>query len=288
MDIRINFEQIKPEYLEYIDICKEKALNDEEYYSKLIHEMSKGYIDYFIQNKENINDDIKIHDLLEYQVKLIESMNFNNDIIVKRLNKIFNILVKEKHKNDINNLNNQPSVYLLTKSNTDFSQHSDDHTDEQGDEQDNDKVISHNNVHSDEQDNLQHNDVNGDEQDNLQHNDVNGDEQSDSQHDEQSDSQHDEQSDSQHDEQSDSQPPIYYYHTANQTQSKFHYRKINRNEVQSEPNKFIQSEPNKFIQSEPNKFIQSEPNKLVQSEPNKLVQSEPNKFIQSEIEIETK
>ena len=259
MDIRINFEQIKPEYLEYIDICKEKALNDEEYYSKLIHEMSKGYIDYFIQNKENINDDIKIHDLLEYQVKLIESMNFNNDIIVKRLNKIFNILVKEKHKNDINNLNNQPSVYLLTKSNTDFSQHSDDHTDEQGDEQDNDKVISHNNVHSDEQDNLQHNDVNGDEQ---------------------SDSQHDEQSDSQHDEQSDSQPPIYYYHTANQTQSKFHYRKINRNEVQSEPNKFIQSEPNKFIQSEPNKFIQSEPNKFIQSE--------PNKFVQSEIEIETK
>ena len=221
MDIRINFEQIKPEYLEYIDICKEKALNDEEYYSKLIHEMSKGYIDYFIQNKENINDDIKIHDLLEYQVKLIESMNFNNDIIVKRLNKIFNILVKEKHKNDINNLNNQPSVYLLTKSNTDFSQHSDDHTDEQGDEQDNDKVISHNNVHSDEQDNLQHNDVNGDEQ-----------------------------SDSQHDEQSDSQLPIYYYHTANQTQSKFHYRKINRNEVQSEPNKLVQSEPNKFIQSE--------------------------------------
>ena len=221
MDIRINFEQIKPEYLEYIDICKEKALNDEEYYSKLIHEMSKGYIDYFIQNKENINDDIKIHDLLEYQVKLIESMNFNNDIIVKRLNKIFNILVKEKHKNDINNLNNQPSVYLLTKSNTDFSQHSDDHTDEQGDEQDNDKVISHNNVHSDEQDNLQHNDVNGDEQ-----------------------------SDSQHDEQSDSQQPIYYYPTANQTQSKFHYRKINRNEVQSEPNKLVQSEPNKFIQSE--------------------------------------
>ena len=115
MDIRINFEQIKPEYLEYIDICKVKALNDDEYYSKLIHEMSKGYIDYFIQNKENVNDDIKIHDLLEYQVKLIESMNFNNDIIVKRLNKIFNILVKEKHKNDINNLNNQPSVYLLTK-----------------------------------------------------------------------------------------------------------------------------------------------------------------------------
>ena len=214
MDIRINFEQIKPEYLEYIDICKVKALNDEEYYSKLIHEMNKGYIDYFIQNKENINDDIKIHDLLEYQVKLIESMNFNNDIIVKRLNKIFNILVKEKHKNDINNLNNQPSVYLLTKSNTDFSQHSDDHTDEQGDEQ----VISHNDEHGDEQVNS-YNNVHSDEQD--EHSD--------------------EQSDSHNDEQSDSQPPIYYS-TANQTQSKFHYRKINRNEVQSEPNKFIQSE----------------------------------------------
>ena len=240
MDIRINFEQIKPEYLEYIDICKVKALNDEEYYSKLIHEMSKGYIDYFIQNKENVNDDIKIHDLLEYQVKLIESMNFNNDIIVKRLNKIFNILVKEKHKNDINNLNNQPSVYLLTKSNTDYSQHSDDHTDEQDNEQNNDKVISHNDEHGDEQDNLQHNDVNGDEYDDK-HGDEqseHGDEQGDSQHDEQSDSQHDEQSD----EQGDSQPPIYYYPTANQTQSKFHYRKINRNEVQSEPNKFIQSE----------------------------------------------
>ncbi len=278
MDIRINFEQIKPEYLEYIDICKEKALNDEEYYSKLIHEMSKGYIDYFIQNKENINDDIKIHDLLEYQVKLIESMNFNNDIIVKRLNKIFNILVKEKHKNDINNLNNQPSVYLLTKSNTDFSQHNDDQADEHGDEQDNDKVISHNNVHSDEQDNLQHNDVNGDEQ--SEHGDEqseHGDEQSEhgdeqSEHGDEQSEHGDEQSDSQHDEQSDSQPPIYYYPTANQTQSKFHYRKINRNEVQSEINKFIQSEPNK----------------LVQSEPNKLVQSEPNKFIQSEIEIETK
>ena len=220
MDIRINFEQIKPEYLEYIDICKVKALNDDEYYSKLIHEMSKGYIDYFIQNKENVNDDIKIHDLLEYQVKLIESMNFNNDIIVKRLNKIFNILVKEKHKNDINNLNNQPSVYLLTKSNTDFSQHSDDHTDEQSDEQDNDKVISHN----DEQ-----GEHGGDEQG------VHADEQD--EQDEQSDSHNDEQSD----EQGDSQPPIYYS-TANQTQSKFHYRKINRNEVQSEPNKFIQSE----------------------------------------------
>ena len=243
MDIRINFEQIKPEYLEYIDICKEKALNDEEYYSKLIHEMSKGYIDYFIQNKENINDDIKIHDLLEYQVKLIESMNFNNDIIVKRLNKIFNILVKEKHKNDINNLNNQPSVYLLTKSNTDYSQHNDEHTDEQdeqGDEQDNEQVISHNDEH-DEQDNLQHNDVNGDEQV-ISHNDEHT----------------DEQVISHNDDQDDSQPPIYYYPTANQTQSKFHYRKINRNEVQSEPNKFVQSEPNKLVQSEPNKFIQSE------------------------------
>ena len=279
MDIRINFEQIKPEYLEYIDICKEKALNDEEYYSKLIHEMSKGYIDYFIQNKENINDDIKIHDLLEYQVKLIESMNFNNDIIVKRLNKIFNILVKEKHKNDINNLNNQPSVYLLTKSNTDFSQHSDDHTDEQGDEQDNDKVISHNNVHSDEQDNLQHNDVQNDEQDNL-YNDVQNDLQNVDKINSHNDVQNDEQDNLYNDEQGDSQPPIYYYPTTNQTQSKFHYRKINRKDIQSEPNKFIQSEPNKFIQSEPNKFIQSEPNKFIQSE--------PNKFIQSEIEIETK
>ena len=251
MDIRINFEQIKPEYLEYIDICKEKALNDEEYYSKLIHEMSKGYIDYFIQNKENINDDIKIHDLLEYQVKLIESMNFNNDIIVKRLNKIFNILVKEKHKNDINNLNNQPSVYLLTKSNTDYSQHSDDHADEQGNEQ----VISHNDEQGEDGDeqNNSHNDVQNDLQNVDQvnsHNDV--------QNDLQDNLYNDEQGDSHNDEQYDSQPPIYYYPTANQTQSKFHYRKINRNEVQSEINKFIQSEPNKFIQSEPNKFIQSE------------------------------
>ena len=187
-------------------------------------------LDYFIQNKENVNDDIKIHDLLEYQVKLIESMNFNNDIIVKRLNKIFNILVKEKHKNDINNLNNQPSVYLLTKSNTDFSQHSDDHTDEQ----DNDKVISHNDEHGDEQVNS-YNNVHSDEQD--EHSD--------------------EQDNSYNDVQSDSQPPIYYP-TANQTQSKFHYRKINRNEVQSEPNNIVQSEPNKLVQSEPNKFIQSE------------------------------
>ena len=235
MDIRINFEQIKPEYLEYIDICKVKALNDDEYYSKLIHEMNKGYIDYFIQNKENINDEIKIHDLLEYQVKLIESMNFNNDIIVKRLNKIFNILVKEKHKNDINNLNNQPSVYLLTKSNTDYSQHSDDHADEQGNEQ----VISHNDEQGedgDEQNNL-HNDVQNDLQNVDQvnsHNDV--------QNDLQDNLYNDEQGDTHNDEQYDSQPPIYYYPTTNQTQSKFHYRKINRKDIQSEPNKFIQSE----------------------------------------------
>lgn len=110
MELKIYFEEIKPEYLAYIDICKEKALNDEVYYSTLLKEMSEGFINYFIEKEEDDDEEIKIRDLLDYQIKLMESMNFNNDVIVKRLNKIFNILVKQKHKDNI--LNDGPSVYL--------------------------------------------------------------------------------------------------------------------------------------------------------------------------------
>lgn len=110
MELKIYFEEIKPEYLAYIDICKEKALNDEVYHSTLLKEMSEGFINYFVEKKENDDEETKIRDLLDYQIKLMESMNFNNDVIVKRLNKIFNILVKQKQKDNI--LNDQPSVYL--------------------------------------------------------------------------------------------------------------------------------------------------------------------------------
>ena len=112
MELKIHFEQIKPEYLVYIDNCKGKALLDPEYYSILLQEMSEGFINY-VNNEEEIkqSEEMKMHDLLEYQIKLIESMNFNNDIVVKRLNKILNILVKEKHQNNLN-FDDQPSVYL--------------------------------------------------------------------------------------------------------------------------------------------------------------------------------
>ncbi|MBR2022326.1 MAG: hypothetical protein IJ997_01405 [Mycoplasmataceae bacterium] len=110
MELKIYFEEIKPEYLAYIDICKEKALNDEVYYSTLLKEMSEGFINYFIEKEEDDEEEIKIRDLLDYQIKLMESMNFNNDVIVKRLNKIFNILVKQKHKDNV--LNDGPCVYL--------------------------------------------------------------------------------------------------------------------------------------------------------------------------------
>jgi hypothetical protein len=112
MELKIHFEQIKPEYLVYIDNCKGKALLDPAYYSILLQEMSEGFINY-VNNEEEIkqSEEMKMHDLLEYQIKLIESMNFNNDIVVKRLNKILNILVKEKHQNNLN-FDDQPSVYL--------------------------------------------------------------------------------------------------------------------------------------------------------------------------------
>lgn len=110
MDLKIYFEEIKPEYLAYIDICKEKALDDEVYHSTLLKEMSEGFINYFVEKEENNDEETKIRDLLDYQIKLMESMNFNNDVIVKRLNKIFNILIKQKQKDNI--LNDQPSVYL--------------------------------------------------------------------------------------------------------------------------------------------------------------------------------
>lgn len=121
MDLKIYFEEIKPEYLAYIDICKEKALNDEVYHSTLLKEMSEGFINYFVEKEENDDEETKIRDLLDYQIKLMESMNFNNDVIVKRLNKIFNILVKQKQKDNI--LNDQPSVYLppATPANNDNS-----------------------------------------------------------------------------------------------------------------------------------------------------------------------
>lgn len=112
MELKIHFEQIKPEYLVYIDNCKGKALLDPAYYSILLQEMSEGFINY-VNNEEEIkqSEEMKMHDLLEYQIKLIESMNFNNDIVVKRLNKILNILIKEKHLNNLN-FDDQPSVYL--------------------------------------------------------------------------------------------------------------------------------------------------------------------------------
>lgn len=86
--ITIVFEEISPEYLEFIDICKERAQGDNDYKVKLLESMSTGRIEFVNQEDseeidEDSQDDLKT--LLEYQIKLIENMNYSYDIILQRL-----------------------------------------------------------------------------------------------------------------------------------------------------------------------------------------------------------
>lgn len=87
--ITIVFEDITPEYLEFIDICKERAQGDNDYKVILLESMSTGRIEFVNQedSEEEIDDEDEndLKTLLEYQIKLIENMNYSYDIILQRL-----------------------------------------------------------------------------------------------------------------------------------------------------------------------------------------------------------
>ena len=100
-------EDMKPEYLEYIDSCKERAQSDSAYWQDLKESMSRG----MIQLADN--DDMSEHDtqsdtqadtqydesadgvseesirsLLEYQIKMLENMNYAIDMLTEKCDEL--------------------------------------------------------------------------------------------------------------------------------------------------------------------------------------------------------
>lgn len=100
----IIFEEITPQYIEYIDSCKLRAQEDPEYWEILKNIMSQGKIEYKENNDEESNneesvmsysdeesqediheDNIEmIKNLLEYQTKMLENMNFAIDDLTEK------------------------------------------------------------------------------------------------------------------------------------------------------------------------------------------------------------
>ena len=99
----IIFEEITPQYIEYIDSCKLRAQEDPEYWEILKNIMSQGKIEYkendeeydneesiMSYNDEESQEDIHennmevIKNLLEYQTKMLENMNFAIDDLTEK------------------------------------------------------------------------------------------------------------------------------------------------------------------------------------------------------------
>lgn len=116
--ITIVFEEISPEYLEFIDICKERAQGDNDYKVKLLESMSTGRIEFVNQedSEEEIDEDSQddLKTLLEYQIKLIENMNYSYDIILQRLSDM-----SSNYRNDTRSTRSTVSHKTFIKRNED-------------------------------------------------------------------------------------------------------------------------------------------------------------------------
>ena len=99
-------EEMKPEYVEYIDSCKIRAQTDSEYWQTLKDSMSRGMIQLDSDDKsivddnsikDNISednvsaDDVSIESmrsLLEYQIKMLENMNYAIDMLTEKCDEL--------------------------------------------------------------------------------------------------------------------------------------------------------------------------------------------------------
>ena len=96
-------EEMKPEYLDYIDSCKERAQTDSAYWQELKESMSRGMI--HLTNDEIDEADIvsehestdmqydesseeSIRSLLEYQIKMLENMNYAIDMLTEKCDEL--------------------------------------------------------------------------------------------------------------------------------------------------------------------------------------------------------
>ena len=134
-------EDMKPEYLEYIDSCKERAQSDSAYWQDLKESMSRG----MIQLADN--DDMSEHDtqsdadtqadtqydesadgvseesirsLLEYQIKMLENMNYAIDMLTEKcdeLTKYCSKLAKRLKKYNCSGVSNPIDVSGIINSN---------------------------------------------------------------------------------------------------------------------------------------------------------------------------
>lgn len=103
-------EEMKPEYIEYIDSCKIRAQTDSAYWQILKDSMSHGMIQ--LDNKYEDNDDSvydnssvddksnaesdstddvsieSMRSLLEYQIKMLENMNYALDLLTEKCDEL--------------------------------------------------------------------------------------------------------------------------------------------------------------------------------------------------------
>lgn len=140
-------EEMKPEYLEYIDSCKERAQTDSAYWQELKESMSRGMIQ-LADNTEDMSEhdntdntdntdadtqaDIQydesadgvseesIRSLLEYQIKMLENMNYAIDMLTEKcdeLTKYCSKLAKRLKKYNCSGVSNPIDVSGIINSN---------------------------------------------------------------------------------------------------------------------------------------------------------------------------
>lgn len=121
-------EEMKPEYVEYIDSCKIRAQTDSEYWQTLKDSMSRGMIQLDSDDKSITDDDKSIEDnisednvsaddvsiesmrsLLEYQIKMLENMNYAIDMLTEKCDELTKYCAKLASRLKKYNVS-QPSV----------------------------------------------------------------------------------------------------------------------------------------------------------------------------------
>lgn len=121
-------EEMKPEYVEYIDSCKIRAQTDSEYWQTLKDSMSRGMIQLDSDDKSIADDDKSIEDnisednvsvddvsiesmrsLLEYQIKMLENMNYAIDMLTDKCDELTKYCAKLASRLKKYNVS-QPSV----------------------------------------------------------------------------------------------------------------------------------------------------------------------------------
>ena len=102
-------EEMKPEYLEYIDSCKERAQSDSAYWQELKESMSRGMIQLadnddmyehdtqsdadtqadtqYDESADGVSEE-SIRSLLEYQIKMLENMNYAIDMLTEKCDEL--------------------------------------------------------------------------------------------------------------------------------------------------------------------------------------------------------